>query len=83
MSEHREALERIMQLCSEGQSYTRRTQAIHEVAMKALGLTANQRRERHEAVFERTGDEARKVSYLARRAKFDAYIDAMGKEAGK
>jgi hypothetical protein len=47
MSEHRQALEKILKICNESSEYTRRTQAIHETAMVALGLTAGQRETRH------------------------------------
>ncbi len=47
MSEHREALVKIMKICNESSEYNRRTQAIHEEAMQAVGLTESQRQERH------------------------------------
>lgn len=47
MSDHREALYEIAGMCLQSTTYTRRTQAIHETAMVALGMTASQRNERH------------------------------------
>lgn len=72
MSEHRKALEDIMHICASGRTYTRRQQAIHDVAMKALGMTHNQRHERHLAVFDRIGEDPIRDAYLARRAKREA-----------
>ena len=69
MSEHREALEHIMRLCGESRTYTRRTQTIHEVAMMALGMTKNQRQERHIAIMQRTGGDVLVARYRERCAK--------------
>lgn len=44
---HKDALEKILKICHESSDYSRRTQAIHECAMVALGLTHSQRQERH------------------------------------
>ena len=44
---HREYLEQIMRICYESSDYSRRVQSIHNIAMTALGLTENQRAERH------------------------------------
>lgn len=44
---HREALNKIIRICGESSEYSRRTQTIHELAMQALGLTENQRENRH------------------------------------
>jgi hypothetical protein len=44
---YKEALEKIMRICYESSEYGRRVQHIHETAMIALGLTENQRAERH------------------------------------
>lgn len=72
MKDHRQALEDILRLCSQARIYTRRTQNIHEAAMKGLGLTANQRNERHIAILERNGVNPFEKSYrdrVARRAQ--------------
>ena len=47
MSDHRDALEKIMLACETSSQYTRRLQNIHHMAMVALGMTFNQRTERH------------------------------------
>lgn len=72
MSEHREALNKIMELCATGRTYTRRMQCIHNVAMTALGMTANQRNARHLEVFVRVGDNPGRDAYLTRQAKREA-----------
>lgn len=69
MSDLREALEDIMSLCKSARQYTRRTQQIHEVAMRALGLTATQREYRHVEIFTRLGDIPAKTRFLEREAK--------------
>lgn len=69
MSDHREALDQILRICNESRTYTRRTQHIHQVAMKALGMTEGQRQARHIAIFERIGDTPGKVAFLARKEK--------------
>lgn len=76
MSDLREALDHILRLCNESRTYTRRTQAIHEVAMQGLGLTANQRQERHMAILGRTGGNPAQEAYLARKEKRQAKLDA-------
>jgi len=68
-SDLREALDKILSICNHSRTYTRRVQTIHEVAMKALGLTASQREARHIAIFERTGADPEKQRFLAREAK--------------
>lgn len=82
MSDHREALENIMRLCAEARTYTRRTQLINNVAMKALGMTANQRHEVHVRIMDRIGDEPIKRAYLQRKAKADAKMAAYLAEHG-
>jgi hypothetical protein len=72
MSDHRAALENIMRLCGESRVYTRRTQQINNVAMKALGMTASQRHEVHVGIMDRVGDAPLKDAYLRRKAKQDA-----------
>lgn len=47
MSDLREALQAICKICAESSQYSRRMQSIHNVAMTSLGLTENQRQERH------------------------------------
>lgn len=69
MSDLRQALDDICRLCNESRTYTRRTQVIHEVAMKGLGMTGGQRRARHIAVFERTGDHPGLRAYNERAEK--------------
>lgn len=69
MSDLRDALESILALCNQSRAYTRRTQQIHEVAMRGLGLTANQREARHMTIFDRVGDEPAKKAFLAREAR--------------
>jgi hypothetical protein len=72
MSTHREALEEIMDLCARSRTYTRRTMLINETAMKALGMTANQRHAKHMAILHRIGDVPAKEAYLQREAKRQA-----------
>ena len=74
MSDHRDALEDILHLCNTSRTYTRRTQQIHEVAMRALGMTAGQRRDRHVAIMERIGGDGdpAKAVYLAREVRREA-----------
>lgn len=81
MSELREALDHILVLCNESRTYTRRTQTIHEVAMQGLGMTKNQRQERHMAVMRRIGGDALVAAYRERCAKRAAKIDAKVAEA--
>lgn len=76
MSDLREALDRILVICNQSRNYSRRTQTIHEVAMKGLGLTANQREARHMRIFERIGDEPGKQRWLEREAKRQAKLAA-------
>lgn len=47
MNDLREALVQIMKICNESSVYSRRIQTIHETSMVAIGLTYNQRQERH------------------------------------
>lgn len=47
-SEYRDVLYEIANTCMKSNTYTRRIQSIHNRAMKALGMTENQRQERHE-----------------------------------
>lgn len=76
MSEHRAALEQIMRLCAESRTYTRRTQLINTVAMKALGMTASQRHQVHLEIMDRVGDQPMKAAYLQRQAKASAKMAA-------
>lgn len=69
MSEHRKALEQIMRICEESRTYTRRTQNINNVAMLALGMTANQRHDVHISIMDRIGDDPGKKAYLARKER--------------
>lgn len=85
MSEHRQALEKIMRICAESRTYSRRTQTINNEAMRALGMTASQRHEVHMRIFERVGDTPLQDAYLKRRekarAKLATYmLDAHGVE---
>lgn len=82
MSDLREALDQILILCNQSRTYTRRTQSIHEVAMRGLGMTAGQRQERHLAILGRTGGNPAQEDYLARQAKRRAKADAKAAEAG-
>lgn len=72
MNEHRQALESIMRECANSRTYSRRTQVINTIAMRALGMTATQRHAVHMEIFERVGDDPIKQAYLQRRAKHDA-----------
>jgi hypothetical protein len=56
MSEHREALEKIANMCMTSSAYGRRLQNIHEIAMFALGMTKGQRDERHVKAMTYCGD---------------------------
>lgn len=76
MSDHRAALERIMSLCAEARTYSRRTQLINTEAMKALGMTAGQRHQVHIEIMDRLGDKPIKEAYLRRKAKRDAQVAA-------
>ena len=69
MSDLRDALEDILHLCHTSRAYTRRTQQIHEVAMRGLGMTAGQRMARHVAILERIGGDPLKDAFLEREAK--------------
>ncbi len=69
MSDIRQALEKIMRLCDESRTYSRRTQVINDTAMKALGMTANQRHAEHVRIMERVGDKPILEAYLQRREK--------------
>jgi hypothetical protein len=62
---HREALEKVASICRESETYTRRTQHIHEVAMRALGMTLEQRMAHHMDVFDRTKEDAERIHFLA------------------
>lgn len=53
MSDIRQALEDIMHICENATNYSRKTAAIHNKAMMALGLTAGQREQRYLKAFER------------------------------
>lgn len=81
MSDLREALDHILRLCNQSRTYTRRTQTIHEVAMQGLGMTKNQRQERHLAIMRRIGGDALVAAYRERCAKRQAKLDA--KHAGR
>lgn len=50
---HRDALFRIIKICNEAAQYSRRTAAIHNTAMEALGFTEGQRQERHVKALQR------------------------------
>lgn len=76
MSDHREALEEIMRVCSTSRTYTRRTQQINEVAMHALGMTSGQRKARHIEIMQRVGGQPIVDAYLARCAKRKAQSEA-------
>lgn len=56
MSEQREALTQIMRLCGKSKTYTNRIQQIHDIAMRGLGMTLNQRAERHNRAAARSDD---------------------------
>lgn len=76
MSDHREALERIMRICAESRTYSRRTQHINNVAMYALGMTAAQRHAKHIEIMERVGEKPILAAYLARYEKRKAQLEA-------
>jgi len=69
-----------MQMCATSRTYTRRIQNINEVAMVALGMTANQRHARHMQILDRIGDEPFKAAFLARKQrreeKFASLLEA-------
>lgn len=44
---YKDALEQIMKVCNESSDYSRRNATVHELAMCGLGMTANQREQRH------------------------------------
>lgn len=79
---HREALEKIATICRQSEMYSRRTQHIHEVAMRSLGLTANQRMAEHMAVFDVAGDEVQRRKFLERAAARQRRLDAMRERPG-
>lgn len=82
MSALRDALDQILIECNGSRTYTRRIQHIHEIAMHALGVTLSQRTARHEAIFERVGDDPGLKAYQERMAKRAARIeDRYGDEA--
>lgn len=70
----RDALEFIMKVCNHSSQYTRRTQTIHEAAMFGLGMTQPQRNRRHQAIFERIGDNPGRDAFLKRQAKRDEFL---------
>lgn len=72
MSDLRNTLDQILTLCAQSRTYTRRTQQIHEVAMRGLGLTANQREARHLEILGRIGGNPHKQAFLERKAKREA-----------
>ncbi len=74
MHDHRAALIQIMEICGLSQSYTRRTQHINDVAMRALGMTSNQRCAVHGEIIKRTAGTDAYAGYLARCAKRDAHL---------
>lgn len=76
MSTYREALDQILIICNGSETYTRRVQQIHEVAMKALGMTENQRTARHEAIFARVGNDPGLTNFRAREARRAARLEA-------
>lgn len=65
----RKALDDIVVICNQSRTYTRRIQLIHEIAMRALGMTAGQREQRHIAVFDRLGDAPAKSAFEQREDK--------------
>lgn len=74
MHDHRAALIKIMEICGLSTSYTRRIQHVNDVAMRALGMTANQRCAVHGEIIQRTAGSDAYAGYLARCAKRDAYL---------
>ena len=54
MSEHREALDKIITQCMGSSTNNRRNSAIMEIAMVALGFTKNQRDDMHKKLEEKT-----------------------------
>lgn len=76
MSDLREALDHILILCSGSRTYTRRVQTIHEVTMEGLGMTKNQRQERHMSIMRRVGGDAMVSDYRERCAKRAAKLEA-------
>jgi len=72
MNDLRNTLDQILTLCAQSRTYSRRTQQIHEVAMRGLGLTANQREARHLAILGRIGGNPHKEAFLERKAKREA-----------
>lgn len=60
ISDKTEALEKILILCNNSRSYTRRTQEIHEIAMQGLGMTKSQRDVRHDRIYARAAERANK-----------------------
>lgn len=72
MNDLRETLDHILRICFDSRTYTRRTQQIHEVAMQGLGMTANQRKDRHLEIMGRIGGDPAKQRYLDRIAKREA-----------
>jgi hypothetical protein len=55
----RDALFEICELCGASSRYSPRVKEIHEVAMKAIGMTESQRSQRHAAII-RVKNKARK-----------------------
>ncbi len=53
MSDHRDALIAIINICEKSENYSRRTQSIHNKAMIAIGFTESQRASRHASVLSR------------------------------
>lgn len=74
---HRDALEKIASICRQSDTYSRRTQHIHEVAMRSMGLTANQRMSEHMAVFDKTNEDVQRMRFMERAAARQRRLDAM------
>lgn len=53
-NELRVALEKIMRIANESSEQSRRMTLVHDVAMRAVGLTFNQRTARHEKAMQRS-----------------------------
>ncbi len=65
--EHRVALEKIVALCEKSRLPTKRTERIFDIALEALGLTANQRQYKIKTI--------REEALQQRRDKKQALID--------
>jgi hypothetical protein len=77
------ALQDILKICAESSEYTRRTQAIHDIAMRGLGMTENQRAERHTKAAMRSEEYKEARNHGGCRKAKRAHIAACERDTGE